>query len=165
MGIGTGRHTLFFAFGLLTGLLILGGCAATSGVSSNKSAESGQGGVSKAEKSFTQFPDIPVPTRSDMDVERTLVFGSDGGWFGRLVMTSRHGVSAAFDFYKQEMPGFGWEAVTMVRSAQSVLTYSREGRIATIQISDATLTGSDISITVSPRQSSAKPAPLVTDRP
>ncbi|WP_046023479.1 hypothetical protein [Magnetospira sp. QH-2] len=154
----------FFTLALLTGSLILSGCAVTSGVSSNKSTPTDGKSATKTQKSFNQFPDIPVPTRANMDIERTLIFGMEGGWYGRLVMSSGHNVSATFDFYQQEMPGFGWQPVTMVRSAHSVLTYTRQGRVATIQIGEATLSGSEISITVSPKQTDTKgaSAPMVT---
>jgi hypothetical protein len=43
-----------------------------------------------------------------------------------------------------------------VQSKVSVLTYEKSGRVATIQISQATLRGSEISVTVSPRDAIAQ---------
>ena len=56
-----------------------------------------------------------------------------------------------FDFYKENAPKFGWQEITLVRSATSVLAYSRGERVMTVQIVNRTLRGSGIDITLSPR--------------
>ncbi|MGB0632173.1 MAG: hypothetical protein ACPGRZ_15895, partial [Alphaproteobacteria bacterium] len=110
-----------------------------------------------------QFPDIAVPAGAKMDVERSLVLGARDDWIGRLSMDSGQSPSASYDFFLQEMPKYRWQEITTVRSETSVLTYSRDNRIATIQITKKTLGGSKIDVTVSPRgrpppPSSAMPA-------
>lgn len=104
-----------------------------------------------APAAFTRFPDMPIPTRSDFDMDRSMVFGGNDAWFGRLVIKTFHNTNAMFDFYKEQLAAFGWQEITSLRSAVSVLTYSRQDRIATIQIQGRTLPGSEIIITVSPR--------------
>jgi hypothetical protein len=49
------------------------------------------------------------------------------------------------------MPRFGWFPVTTVRAETSVLTYARADRIATIQVQGRTITGSIVSMTISPK--------------
>lgn len=122
----------------------------------------GQGETKKlaVEKSFTRFPDMPIPVKANIDLERTLVFGGDETWSGRLTITSAHHANDMFDFYKQELPGYGWSEIATVRSKISVLTYSRNDRIATIQIQGITLGGSETMITASPRDAQKAPAPL-----
>ena len=100
---------------------------------------------------FAQFPDIAVPAGAKMDVERSLVLGARDNWIGRLSMDSGQGPSASYDFFLREMPKYRWQEITTVRSETSVLTYSRDDRIATIQITKKTLGGSKIDVTVSPR--------------
>jgi hypothetical protein len=104
-----------------------------------------------AAPSFAQFSDIPVPSGADMDLERSLVLGERESWIGRLVMTVPGSAGKAYDFYAAEMPKFGWVPITMVRGETSVLTYSHGERIATVQISDRTIGGAAVSLTVSPR--------------
>jgi len=65
--------------------------------------------------------------------------------------------SDSYDFFLREMPKFGWQEITSVRSEVSVLTYSRSGRVATIQIRRRTLGGSAVDIIVSPQ--GRQPAP------
>ena len=100
---------------------------------------------------FAQFPDIAVPAGAKMDVERSLVLGNRSDWIGRLAMDTVQGTAANYDFFLREMPKYGWQEITTVRSETSVLSYSRNDRIATIKITKKTLGGSQVDITVSPR--------------
>ncbi|MDH5189373.1 MAG: hypothetical protein OEW37_10515 [Rhodospirillaceae bacterium] len=133
--------------------LSLGACTQGSMLSSNSaSPQTGPDGqVSAPEKSFNRFPDIPIPTGAEMDTKRTLVFGSGEDWYGQLTLNAKHDGDSIFDFYKQELSGFGWEEITSVRADVSSLTYMRAERVATIQIAKNTIRGSIITITISPR--------------
>lgn len=109
---------------------------------------------------FTTFPDMPLPAKAEIDVNDTLIFGTGDGWFGRLVLTTSHSAGDVFNFYKESLPEFGWNEITSIRAAVSVLTYARDQRVATIQIQGRTMRGSGVSITVSPH--GAPPAPAAT---
>ena len=109
--------------------------------------------------SFARFVDIPVPAGATMDLERSLVLGEREGWIGRLVMSVPEDAGRVYDFYVAEMPRFDWSPITSVRAATSVLTYSRGGRVATIQITGGTIRGAKVSMTVSPK---GEPARAVT---
>ena len=142
--------TVFFVTGCTSG----NGSIATSGGSGGTST----GATARTAQGFAQFPDIAVPAGAKMDVERSLVLGARDDWIGRLSMDVSGSSSASYDFFLREMPKFGWEEITTVRSEVSVLTYSRTGRVATIQIRNRTLGGSSVDITVSPRGRPAKAA-------
>jgi hypothetical protein len=106
---------------------------------------------------FNRFPDLPIPPGGEIDLEKTLIFGSNEAWFGRLTVESSLNPNELFNFFKQEVPGFGWQEITSIRSALSVLTYTRNGRVATIQITGGFLSGATTSITVSPQESKGAP--------
>jgi hypothetical protein len=120
----------------------------------------GEGGkdATGLQQSFTRFPDMPVPEGADIDLDRTLVFGAGEDWFGRLVISVSHSANDMFDYFKRELPRFGWDEVTSVRSAVSVLTYTRQDRVATIQVQSSKFRGSNAVITVSPRPRPQPPA-------
>ena len=101
---------------------------------------------------------MPLPKDAKIDLNRTLVFGGGESWFGRLELSASHGAGDMFGFFKRELPRFGWQEITSVRSARSVLTYSRRGRVVTISIQGGTLGGSEFSITVSPHGTPADAA-------
>ena len=101
--------------------------------------------------SFSLFPDIIVPAGATMDVDRSLVLGGRDEWIGRLSMDVRGEPSQVYDFFISKMPVKRWQEITTVRSEISVLTYSRDERIATIQIKRKTLGGCKVDVTVSPK--------------
>ncbi len=150
-----------------TALVVLTSLALTACAGQGRSVLSPDAGNSDQKKptqaSFTRFPDLPMPVKAEMDMSKTLVFGTNDAWIGRMVITSSHGSNDMFDFYKQEMPGFGWQEITSIRSDSSVMTYTRGQRVATIQINGATLRGANITITVSPKGAEEFPAPADAD--
>jgi hypothetical protein len=104
---------------------------------------------------FGRFSDVPIPKGADMDTERSLVLGNREAWVGRLVMKVSDRTGTMYDFYARQMPGFGWQPVTSVRSDVSVLTFTRGDRVATVQLLSRTLWGSEIWLTVSPHGEAA----------
>ena len=141
---------------LVSGALLLAGCASSIGLPASTKSEgaSGSGADATPQASFAQFSDIPIPTGAKMDMERSLVLGGNEAWIGRLVMSTSHRVSDMFDFFKQRSGEFGWNEITSVRSKTSVLTFSRGDRVMTVQIEAKTIAGSEMSITVAPREMS-----------
>ena len=117
------------------------------------------------EAAFTRFPDMPVPEGGDVDLEQTLVVGGGDYWFGRLVVTTSFSPNEMFDFYANQLPSFGWDAITSLRSTVSVLTYARKDRVATIQIRERTIRGAEVTVTVSPRGASQMPPAAPTTAP
>ena len=140
-------------------LLTLAACAGQMG--SAFSPDSGKDDQkTPTQTSFDRFPDLPMPAKVEMDKGKTLIFGVNDEWIGRLVIYPSHGPNDMFDFYKQEMIGFGWKEITSVRSDNSVMTYTRAQRVASIQINDATF-GSKVTIIVSPKGAEEFPTPTV----
>jgi len=110
---------------------VLGGCSETSSTSPPP-ANGNSAGPPQA--GFAQFTDIPIPPKNTIDLDRTLVFGSDRDWIGRISLSSSMAVGEVYDFYKREMPKLGWTELTSIRSSTSVLTYQMDNRVATIQV-------------------------------
>ena len=140
----------FSPIGLLFCILIfLGGCGSGLGV---KPMPMNKGEASKpGQASFSQFQDIPIPIGAEMDLDRTVILGARERWIGRLTLETSHNSVKLFDFFKKSTPEFGWQEITSIRSATSVLTYSQTTRVLTIQIIAKTLQGSEVVMTVSPR--------------
>ena len=120
------------------------------GSSNNDSAE---GTISP----FSQFPNLPIPTGSKIDIEKTLVFGSKP-WFGQLTLKSLSSTNQLFNFYRENLPEHGWQEITSIRAPTSILTYSSPERVLAIAIQSATITGSHVTLTVSPRGEHTPPS-------
>jgi hypothetical protein len=102
---------------------------------------------------FSQFTDIPIPGGADIDLDKTLVFGSSP-WYGNLALETSANASAIFDFYRRNLPQHQWQEIASVRAATSILTYGTLDRVLTITITDATLRGADVMMIMSPRGTS-----------
>lgn len=145
-------------FILVAGIIALAGCAQTANISGNQAANSSNSSSANAtEPQPSIFPDLPIPQGAKMNVDRTLVVGTKD-WFGQLVLEASGNAFQMFDFYRNGLPKFGWAEITSVRAPVSVLTYEREQRILQMQIKGGSLTGSVITITVSPRGVAQPPA-------
>ncbi len=84
--------------------------------------------------SFTSFDNFPLPDGSRLDMERTLVLGTDVSWTGRLTFFTSNEPAKVYEFYLTEMPRAGWREIMTVRSAASHLVFDSPNRTATIAI-------------------------------
>ena len=108
------------------------------------------GGGDGQANSVVRFSDLPMPPQAILDTENSIILGAGEDWTGRVLIQTSNSPESAFDCYRKELPGHGWQEITAVRAATSVLTYVRDGRVATLQLTRSTVGGTDISVTVSP---------------
>ena len=142
---------------LLAAILVLAGCAQTAGIMPTASKSAGKSG--KGQPMASQFPDIPIPKGVRRNVDKTVVVGTRT-WYGQLTLTTlTHSADTMFDFYTRELPNYGWNKITSVRAPTSILSYDRENRILTIAIQASRIAGSEITLTVSPREEPQPAAP------
>ena len=102
-----------------------------------------------SELNLAEFDDIPIPLNSTLDKEKSIIISRNKGWLGRLTFDTSEKQITVFDFFRNELPKFGWKKLSEVSSDSSLLNYQNQSRIASIQISDNTFFGSNVSITVS----------------
>ena len=163
-------HTFRFHCGpviLISTLVFLAACDRTAPImASTKSTQEGNPSAQTA-SSYTQFPDIPIPSGAKINIEKTLIFGSKP-WFGQLSLSTSANADTLFDFYRNNLPQYNWQEITSVRAPISILTYDNEDRVMSIAIAGSTLRGSDITLTVSPKgtaspssKDSLMPAPVI----
>lgn len=95
---------------------------------------------------------IALPQGYSVDRGRSLVLGEGENWTGRLAYTINSKPDDMVTFFRRQMPGFGWEEVSVVHAEQSVLTFvsPRTQRATTITIEGRTLWGSRVDMVVSP---------------
>ena len=101
------------------------------------------------ELNFAQFDDIPIPIGSMLDQNNSIIISKNSGWLGRLSFESNKKQLLIFDFFRNELPKFGWKKLSEVRAESSLLNYTNKDRIASIQIESNTFIGSRVKITVS----------------
>ncbi|MFL2661155.1 MAG: hypothetical protein ACJ0G4_04360 [Alphaproteobacteria bacterium] len=108
----------------------------------------GPEGDPSLELNFSQFDDIPIPIKSSLIREDSIIISRKIGWSGRLVFDTSENQIDVFDFFRNELPKFGWKKISEISSESSLLNYQNDQRFASIQIFDKTLFGSRVKITV-----------------
>lgn len=82
-----------------------------------------------------RFVGIPMPPNNLLDLDRTVVVGDSNDWVGRVFFSTPMTVQQAIEFYRQDMPRYGWIELAVTQSDTSVLAYQMGDRIATIELS------------------------------
>ena len=126
---------------------LVAGCSNQSVIQSPK----GSDGADTAR--FEPIRDIPIPTGSTLDNDRSLILSNEREWTGRLVIKADPSMPQLFAYYMKQMQSFGWQPVASIMADTSVLTYVQGQRAATVQIKPAMLQGSIITVTMAPRHS------------
>jgi len=141
------------AVGLVLGLVFMSACSmpATTIPTADGTTLAGDSSVVA-----NSYADIPIAANDQLAVDKSLLLNTGEQWIGRAVLKSKLDTIQAFEYYLANMPNYGWISITAVQSETSVLTYEKGSRVATIQIEQGTLSGSKISVTVSPRDAIAQ---------
>ncbi len=140
--------------GALVVATALTGCSQMATMTPTEPATNADGTIAEPTAGFTQFPDLPFPPGSKMNIESTFIVGSGDSWYGQTSVETKLGANGAFDFYKQQLPDHGWTELSSVRAQTSILTYTREHRVLAIQLTPGNLNNTEVLITVSPRDGS-----------
>lgn len=109
-----------------------------------------------------------LPTGYKIDTDRTMVFGTDERWTGRLFYSTKTNADEVFAFLHREMPNFGWAEMSSMRSDNSVMVFASEntGRMATITIRRGSVVGgTQVDMVVSPRENAKGAAAPASPRP
>ena len=103
---------------------------------------------------------IAMPAGYKVDAGRTLIFGTDESWTGRLSYSTKTSADDVFEFLHKEMPNFGWTELSSMRSDTSVLTFTSDAtnRVATVHIGRGSILGAtEVDLVVAPKQSGKAP--------
>ena len=100
--------------------------------------------------------DFPIPGKSEIIKEPTVVLGTGNAVSGRIVLKSSYSPAENLIFWGNSTPETGWQLISSKVAEEISLVYSKEGRFATINITPTSglgqfITGdygSDISIAV-----------------
>lgn len=138
---------------VLHGLVIVLFAAILSGCFIKKfDIRSPSGSANASKVKFEPVQDVPIPSNSKLDNDRSLILNTADKWTGRIVLEAEPPMSKLFAYYGAEMRKLGWMPVARVMGETSVLTFMREERVVTVQITPNTMSeGSVVTVTMSPR--------------
>ena len=101
---------------------------------------------------FANFPDIPFPEKSYLELGDTKALGTGENWVGSIVFTAPYNANRIFDFYVAEMPKNRWVEIAVVRARISQMTYFKDNRAVQVLIETLKDNDSRITITAVPNQ-------------
>jgi hypothetical protein len=104
------------------------------------------------EPKLLQLGDFSLPAGSKLDDASTLVVGTDTRWLGRVVLRTTLSPVDTYNHFFRTLTGAGWNLITALQGKTSGLTFSRGERIATVMIEGSTLSGTSVTILVTPRE-------------
>ena len=83
---------------------------------------------------FSNITDVPLPQSANMNMSKTMVMGGDNSWTGHLVYDTAQPQAEVVDFTNAKMVENDWTRVSELRGKNTVLTYIKDKRVATISI-------------------------------
>lgn len=108
----------------------------------------GPDGDPSQELNFSEFNDFPIPVNSKLIKDQSIIISKKNGWLGRLAFTTSESQLTVYDFFRNELPKFGWKKVSEISSDSSLLNYQNSKRFASIQIFEKTLFGSRVLVSI-----------------
>ena len=129
--------------------LTLAGCASTA-LSPTTSGESNKPTVSQLQGN------TPLPPGAVIKHDKSFIIGAGDNWFGRMTLNIGRDANTAHRFFVQSYPQNGWTLVSSVRTARSLLVFTKADRTITIEITEGNyLTPGEAVLTVSPLSKSS----------
>jgi hypothetical protein len=129
----------------------LAGCSSTA-LSPSSTAEPSKPTVAQVQGN------TPLPPGSVIKQDKSFIIGTGDNWFGRMTLNIGRDADIAYRFFVQQYPNQGWTLVSSVRTARSLLIFTKGDRSLTIEITEGNyLTPGEAILTVSPL---SKPSPM-----
>ena len=121
-----------------------------------KTADTSSGSTEEQVANIESLGQLSLPTGAKIINERTLILGSGDAWFGRITMEVNKDTNVAYGFFMEQFPKQGWSLVSTSRGANSWIVFSKQDRVANIEIKDGSLgVSASAVITVTPKSASA----------
>jgi len=119
----------------------------------------------QSKSGFSNITDIPLPETANIDLNKSMVMGGGNTWTGHLVYYTNKSQEQVIDFVTTQMSGTGWTKLSELRGNESVITYIKEKRVATVRVTtdkglliDKTIVAIDMThANLSPAQVNAQP--------
>ena len=132
-----------------TCLLFLTNCSTTIKTSKYESSDVDVNNVdeSKSNSRLSGISDIPIPSKSIIDLEKTFIIGKDDDWMGRLSLINKQNVEEIYSFFLNEMAKFSYKEKSSIRSDVSTLIFENNKKAIFIKISKLNFRKTYIEIT------------------
>ena len=99
---------------------------------------------------LSEISDIPIPSKSIIDLEKTFILGKGDDWMGRISLKNKANVEEIYSFFLNEMIKFKYKEKSSIRSDVSTLIFENKKKAIFIKISKIKFRKTYIEITATP---------------
>ena len=99
---------------------------------------------------LSEISDIPIPSKSIIDLEKTFILGKGDDWMGRISLINKANVEEIYSFFLNEMIKFKYKEKSSIRSDVSTLIFENKKKTIFIKISKIKFGKTYIEITATP---------------
>ena len=133
-----------------TCLLFLTNCSTTIKTSKYESSDVDVNNVDESNSRLSEISDIPIPSKSIIDLEKTFIIGKGDDWMGRLSLINKKNIEEIYSFFLNEMAKFSYKEKSSIRSDVSTLIFENNKKAIFIKISKLNFRKTYIEITATP---------------
>ena len=135
---------------IFTCLLFLTNCSTTIKTPKYESPDVDVDDVDVNNSRLSEISDIPIPSKSVIDLEKTFILGKGDDWMGRLSLINKKNVEVIYSFFLNEMTKFSYKEKSSIRSDVSTLIFENNKKAIFIKISKLSFGKTYIEITATP---------------
>jgi len=135
---------------VFTCLLFLTNCSTTIKTSKYESSDVDVNNVDESNSRLSEISDIPIPSKSIIDLEKTFIIGKGDDWMGRLSLINKKNIEEIYSFFLNEMAKFSYKEKSSIRSNVSTLIFENNKKTIFIKISKLNFRKTYIEITATP---------------
>jgi len=135
---------------IFTCLLFLTNCSTTIKTPKYESPNVDIDNVDESNARLSQISDIPIPSKSIIDLEKTFILGKGDDWMGRLSLINKKNIEEIYSFFLNEMVKFSYKEKSSIRSDVSTLIFENNKKAIFIKISKLNFGKTYIEITATP---------------
>ena len=135
---------------VFTCLLFLTNCSTTIKTSKYESSDVDVNNVDESNSRLSEISDIPIPSKSIIDLEKTFIIGKGDDWMGRLSLINKKNIEEIYSFFLNEMAKFSYKEKSSIRSNISTLIFENNKKTIFIKISKLNFRKTYIEITATP---------------
>ena len=106
--------------------------------------------IEESNTRLSEISDIPIPSKSIIDLKKTFILGKGNDWMGRLSLINKKNVEEIYNFFSNEMIKFSYKEKSSIRSDVNTLIFENNKKAVFIKISKLNFGKTYIEITSTP---------------
>ncbi|MBH71600.1 MAG: hypothetical protein CMI97_03895 [Pelagibacteraceae bacterium] len=129
---------------------LLNSCAVNVQQSDKRKGPSNIASIEEDPSILNKVSDIPIPSNSLVDKDKTFVIGSGEEWIGRLSLINNDKKNNIFDFFLKNMSNYSYKKKNIKENNVSTLIYENNKKVIFIKLLELKIEKTFIEITATP---------------